>query len=130
MTGIYALICPDGRLEFRDGVPDQMLGDADPQHGAPAAFIIHRAAWGGHGLHGHVSDVSRLAGIYPPNHVATSLVAALGGPEEYVFGNLAICGSQRTPGSEETLLCGLTEAQQDLIQDVHTALSNEAAGSP
>ncbi|WP_329190250.1 hypothetical protein [Actinacidiphila glaucinigra] len=28
MTGLYALISPDGSLEFRDGVPDQMLKDA------------------------------------------------------------------------------------------------------
>ncbi|MFF9318093.1 hypothetical protein ACF1BP_36425 [Streptomyces sp. NPDC014735] len=130
MTDIYALVRPDGRLEFSDGVPDQMLRDADPQHGTPAAFTIQRAAWGGNGLHGHVSDVSCLAGTYPPNHVATSLVAALGGPREYIFGNLTICGSQRAPDSEEPLLCGLTEAQQDLIHDVHTAVSREAAGSP
>jgi hypothetical protein len=130
MTGIYALICPDGRLEFRDGVPDQMLRDTDPQHGAPAAFTIQRASWGDNGLHGHVSNVSCLAGTYPPNHVATSLVAALGGPQEYIFGNLTICGSQAALGGEEPLLCGLTEAQQDLIRDVHTAACKEADGSP
>ncbi|MGJ5749811.1 hypothetical protein FB563_5937 [Streptomyces puniciscabiei] len=130
MTGLYALIRPDGRLEFRDGVPDQMLRDADPQHGAPAAFTIQRSAWGGNGLHGHVSDVSRLAGTYRPNHVATSLVAALGGPEEYIFGNLAICGSWSAPDNGEPLLRGLTEAQQDLIHDVHTAVSKEVTGSP
>ncbi|WP_143070898.1 hypothetical protein [Streptomyces malaysiense] len=105
-----------------------MLRDADPQHGTAAAFTIQRAAWGGNGLHGHVSDVAVL-GTCPPNRVATSLVAALGGPQEYIFGNLAICGSQSAPGNEEPLLCGLTEAQQDLIHDVHAAVSKEAAGS-
>ncbi|MFF8996145.1 hypothetical protein ACF09H_40750 [Streptomyces sp. NPDC014983] len=130
MTDIYALICPEGHLEFRDGVPGQMLRDADPQHEAPAAFSIQRAAWGGNGLQGHIGDVSCLAGTYPPNHIATSLLTALGGPQEYIFGNLTICGSQAAPDSEEPPLCGLTEAQQDLIHDIHTAVSKEAANSP
>ncbi|WP_431965842.1 hypothetical protein, partial [Actinacidiphila sp. bgisy160] len=122
-------IHPDGRLEFRDGVPDQMLKDADPQHGTSSAFTIRRASGGGNGLHGHVSDVSRLTCTYPPNHVATSFVAALGGPQEYIFGNLTICGSRPGPDSGEPTLCGLVEAQQNLIHDVHTAVSEKAAGS-
>jgi hypothetical protein len=57
-------------------------------------------------------------------------LAALGGPQEYIFGNLTICGTQATPDSEEPLLCGLTEAQERLIRDVHTAISREAINSP
>lgn len=52
----------------------------------------------------------------------------LGGPQEYIFGNLTICGSQPAPDSGEPPLCGLGEAQQDLIHDVHTAVSQKAAG--
>lgn len=131
MTGIYALIRPDGRLEFRDGVPDQMREDADPHHGAPAAFLIQRAAFGGNGLHGHVADTSALdGGAYPPNRLARPVVAALGGPDQYVFGNLTICGSHTTADTAETSLCGLTEAQQRLIHDVHSTVSEEAESRP
>ncbi|MFE7607013.1 hypothetical protein [Streptomyces celluloflavus] len=131
MTGVYALIDPDGRLEFRDGVPDPMLGNSDPQHGAPAPFTIQRAARGGNGLQGHIGNVSCLAGTYPPNRIATAVVTVLGGPQEYIFGNLTICGSQSAPVSgEPPCLCGLTEIQQDLIDDVHTAVSKAADNSP
>lgn len=127
MTGIYALIRPDGRLEFRDGVPNRTREDADPHHAAPAAFTIQRAARGGNGLHGHVADTSALdGGAYPPNRLARPLVAALGGPDQYVFGNLTICGSQTTADTGESSLCGLTEAQQRLIHDVHTTVSKDA----
>ncbi|GGS02737.1 hypothetical protein GCM10010269_47030 [Streptomyces humidus] len=127
MTGIYALIRPDGGLEYRDGVPDQMCKDADSHHGAPAAFPVQRPAWGVNGLHGHVADTSALdGGAYPPNRVAGPLLAALGGPDQYVFGNLTICGSRTTPGTGEAILCGLTEAQQRLIHDVHATVSKEA----
>ncbi|MGW2896755.1 hypothetical protein ACWDAO_19585 [Streptomyces sp. NPDC001212] len=50
MSAIYALIRSDGRLEFRDGVPEQMHRDTDPHHGRPASFTIQRASWGGNGL--------------------------------------------------------------------------------
>ncbi|MFI6360991.1 hypothetical protein ACIBJF_52935 [Streptomyces sp. NPDC050743] len=129
MTGIYALIRPDGQLEFHDGVPDQMLKDTDPQHSAPAAFTIQHAEWcSPRGLHGHVSGISCLAS-YPPNHIAGPLVAALGGPDQYIFGNLTICGSQIASGNDEPILCGLTDAQERLIHDVHTAVSQEIAHS-
>ncbi|MFB6961974.1 hypothetical protein ACFCYB_34565 [Streptomyces sp. NPDC056309] len=125
MSGIYALIRSDGRLEFRDGVPEQMHRDTDPHHGRSASFTIQRASWGGNGLHGHVGDVSYLASTYPPNHIATALVAALGGPVQYIFGNLTICGTQASPGSGQPILRGLTKAQQHLIHDVHTAVTKE-----
>ncbi|MEU4498955.1 hypothetical protein AB0F96_37310 [Streptomyces sp. NPDC023998] len=124
MTGIYALVSPDGILEFRDGVPDQMCKDADPQNGVPSAFPIQRASWGGHGLHGHVANASALnRDAYPPSQVASSLVAALGGPEQRIIGNLTICGSCSSPHNGGTEMCGLIEAQQHLITGVHTAVS-------
>ncbi|MDW4909227.1 hypothetical protein RB628_28775 [Streptomyces sp. ADMS] len=131
MTGIYAVIRPDASLQFRDGVPDQMCKDADPHHKAPAAFTIQRPAGGGNGLHGHVADTSALDGdAYPPNHVASPLVAALGGPDQYIFGNLTICGSRTTPDTGEITLCSLTETQQRLIHDVHTTVSKEIESAP
>ncbi|MFJ2722891.1 hypothetical protein [Streptomyces sp. NPDC087437] len=125
MSGIYVLIRSDGRLEFRDGVPEQMHRDTDPHHGRSASFTIRRASWGGNGLHGHVGDVSCMASTYPPNHIATALVAALGGPVQYIFGNLTICGTQASPDSGQPILRGLTKAQQHLIHDVHTAVTKE-----
>ncbi|MEU6012331.1 hypothetical protein [Streptomyces sp. NPDC047453] len=125
MSGIYALIRSDGRLEFRDGIPEQMHRDTDPHHGRPASFTIQHASWGGNGLHGHVGDVSYMASTYPPNHIATALVTALGGPAQYIFGNLTICGTQASPDSGQPILRGLTEAQQHLIHDVHTAVTKE-----
>ncbi|MEV5010825.1 hypothetical protein [Streptomyces sp. NPDC055692] len=125
MSAIYALIRSDGRLEFRDGVPEQMHRDTDPHHGRPASFTIQRASWGGNGLQGHVGDVSCMASTYLPNHIATALVAALGGPDQYIFGNLTICGTQASPDSGQPILRGLTKAQQYLIHDVHTAVTKE-----
>lgn len=126
MTGIYALICPDGSLQFREGVPDRMRKDSDPQHGAPSAFPILRPSWGAHGLHGHIADASALdRDAYPPNHVAGPLVAALGGPGQYIFGNLTVCGSCVAPDGGEAELCGLIEAQQRLIIGIHAAVSKE-----
>lgn len=131
MAGVYALIDPDGRLEFRDGVPDRMLGNSDPQHGAPVAFTIQRAAWGGNGLQGHIGNVSCLVSTYPPNRIATGVVAALGGPQEYIFGNLTVCGSQSfSVSGKPYFLCALTEAQQDLMGDVHTAVLKRAVNGP
>ncbi|MGW3247408.1 hypothetical protein [Streptomyces sp. NPDC001070] len=43
MIDVYALISPDGSLEFRDGVPDRMLKDAEPRQGAPYGFTIQGA---------------------------------------------------------------------------------------
>jgi hypothetical protein len=52
-----------------------------------------------------------------------------GGPDQYIFGNLTICGSQIASGNDEPILCGLTDAQERLIHDVHTAVSQEIAHS-
>ncbi|WP_181801758.1 hypothetical protein [Streptomyces shenzhenensis] len=78
MTGIYALVHPDGHSEFREDVPDHMFKDPGPEHGAPAAFTIQRASSGGNGLHGHVSDVSHLTCAYPhrPRHHLTLAASA------------------------------------------------------
>lgn len=130
MRGLYALIAPDGRLDFRDGVPDRMLGNSGPQHRTPATFIIQRAAWGGNGLQGHVRNDSCLASAFPSNRIAADVVTALGGPQKCIFGDLTICGSHSSPVSGEPVsLCGLTEAQQDLIGNVHTAVSAAANSS-
>lgn len=128
MAGVYAYFDPDGHLEFRDGVPDRMFGDSDPEHGRPVAFTIQRASWGGSGLQGHISNGSCFSATCPPNRIATTVVTALGGPQEYIFGNLTICGSQSFSVSGEPLLLrGLTEAQRHLIGDVHTTVCKEEA---
>ncbi|MEU7183691.1 MULTISPECIES: hypothetical protein [Streptomyces] len=131
MNGIYALISPDGSLVFRDGVPDHMRKDADPHHGAPSAFAIRRPAWGGHGLQCLVGGTSTLQhNTYPPNHIGAALVEGLDGPDQYIFGNLTICGSRTASATAELEMCGLTDAQQRLISAVHAAVADEAASSP
>lgn len=124
MTGIYALISPDGRLEFHDGVPERIWKDADPHNSAPSTFAIQHASRSALGLEGHAGGSSALVcDAYPPNHVAGSLVAALGGSERYFFGNLTIYGSRILPGSDEVARRGLSEAQQQLITAVHAVVS-------
>ncbi|MFE7708349.1 hypothetical protein ACFU6I_21705 [Streptomyces sp. NPDC057486] len=50
-------------------------------------------------------------------------MTALGGPQD-IFGNLAVCDSQSfSVSGAPYFLCTLTEAQQDLIDDVHTAVA-------
>ncbi|MFR9676907.1 hypothetical protein [Streptomyces sp. TR02-1] len=128
-TDVFALISSDGRLELREGVVTRMDQDTDPEQWAAAGFLIHRATWGTPGLEGRIGRGSLLSGSYPPNRTATMLVAVLGGPEKYVFGNLAICGVRATSNSRDPTLCGLTAAQQDLIRDVHTAVQNGIGGT-
>jgi hypothetical protein len=119
MNSIYALIRIDGGIQFRDGIPDQGTGTS-------AAFAIHRAAWGGHGLHGDVGDVRGPAGTHLLNRIATLVVYALGGPNRRVFGDLTISGDRFESGSGKTAPCGLTEAQQHLIRAVHGAICGNA----
>ncbi|MGW3247409.1 hypothetical protein [Streptomyces sp. NPDC001070] len=77
-------------------------------------------------MHGHIADASTPdRDAYPPNHVADPLVAALGGPEQYIFGNLTICDSHISTHSGTANFCGLIEAQQWLITGVHAAMSKD-----
>ncbi|MEU2054599.1 hypothetical protein [Streptomyces bungoensis] len=117
MNSIYALIRTDGGIRFRDGTPDQGTG---------AAFAVQRATRGGHGLHGDAGDVRGPADTHLLNRIATLVVYALGGPSRCVFGDLAIGGDRFESGSGETTPCGLTEAQQHLIRDVHDAICENA----
>lgn len=94
------------------------------------AFTVQRCSWGGDGLEGHISNTARFVGTYPPNPVATGVVTALGGPQEYIFGNLVICGSRWSPiEGEPPSIHGLSQAQQDLVGDVHIAVRKEAAST-
>ncbi|MFI9803148.1 hypothetical protein ACIHEJ_02020 [Streptomyces sp. NPDC052301] len=119
MNSIYALIRIDGGIQFRDGIPDQGTDSG-------AAFTIQRAAWGGHGLHGDAGDARGPAGPCPLNSIATFVVYALGGPNRCVFGDLTIGGDRFEAGSGKTMPCGLTEAQQHLIRDVHGTICGNA----
>ncbi|MFE0515777.1 hypothetical protein [Streptomyces sp. NPDC058964] len=120
MTSIYALIRVDGSMQFRDGIPD---------HGTGAPFTIQRAAWGGHGLHGDIGDARGCAGGQLLNSMATFVVHALGGPDQRILGDLTIGGDRFESGSGKTMPCGLTEAQQHLIRDVHSAVRRNAGAA-
>ncbi|BAU84420.1 SPFH domain containing protein [Streptomyces laurentii] len=50
----------------------------------------------------------------------------LGGPDQSILDSLAIWGERDEPGSGPAIPCGLTEAQQHLIQDVHQAVLKDA----
>lgn len=128
MTGIYALIRPDGRLEFRDGVPDRMREDADPHHGVPAAFLIQRTASGGNGLHGQVAGTlhhapsrgrarpSRMLQAKHPAHLRPAVPSAGGAGDTpgspvrcehwaiVVYWLLAVTGRTRLPGDQAVVL--------------------------
>ncbi|MFD9142738.1 hypothetical protein ACFVY7_18335 [[Kitasatospora] papulosa] len=128
MASVFAFFDSGGELEFREGTADRVFGALDPRQASPVAFTVQRCSWGGDGLEGHISNTARFVGTYPPNPVATGVVTALGGPQEYIFGNLVICGSRWSPTEDEPpSRCGLSQAQQDLIGDVHIAVRREAA---
>ncbi|MFI8392219.1 hypothetical protein [Streptomyces sp. NPDC085540] len=124
MAGIHAVIHCDGHLEFRDGIPDPVDQGGRSLHAD--TFIIQRAGWGGPGLHGDTGPVSDLAAASPFNGTAASVVSALGGPVQSILGSLVIGGDHDQPGHGETVPCGLTTAQQHLIQDVHRAVLRSA----
>lgn len=126
----FALIRLNGRLQFCDGIPGRTNKEADSGPTACATFTIQRAAWGGHGLRGHVSDARGPVGAPAPNPVATALVSALGGTDQSILGNLAIGGDRIEPCFDKPVPCGLTEAQQHLIRDVHAGVRRSPASSP
>ncbi|MEU1815156.1 hypothetical protein ABZ543_08155 [Streptomyces roseifaciens] len=124
-TNTYALVAPDGTLDFKTGVPSQMWEDADPHYGAHAGFHISLPTWpgGARGIRGYIGDCSALdSQKYPPNTAAEHIVTALGGPAQPWFGNVALCGSRMV--GPELDLCGLTVEQQEHIRDLHAAAVN------
>ncbi|WP_405714162.1 hypothetical protein OG264_33200 [Streptomyces xanthophaeus] len=126
MAGIYAVIHCDGHLEFRDSVPDPAEQDGRPLYAD--SFIIQRAGWGGPGLHGDTGTAHGPSSAALFNGTAALVVSALGGPEQSILGSLVIGGDHDQPGRRETVTCGLTTAQQHLIQDVHrTVLAHAEA---
>lgn len=124
MASIHAVIHCDGHLEFREGTPDPVDEGGRPLHAD--TFIIQRAGWGGPGLHGDTGPAHGLAAASLFNGTATSVVSALGGPEQSILGSLVIGGDHDQPGYGATVPCGLTTAQQHLIQDVHRAVLDHA----
>ena len=126
MPSAYALIRCDGQLQFCDGIPGSTGTEAGAGRGTTATFTIHRAGWGGHGLHGHIIDDPGPDSTSPPNPVASCLVSALGGPDQRIRGNLVIGGDRAEPGFESPAPCSLTEAQERLIHDVHKAVLKNA----
>ncbi|ARF53147.1 hypothetical protein [Streptomyces gilvosporeus] len=104
-----------------------MWQDTDPDHGTHSGFTIQRDLWGSAGMRGYVGgDISLGANGRPPNHLAGSLITALGGPDRNWFGDVIICGSRTAPDSGERELCGLTEAQERLISHVLSGVRAEA----
>ncbi|MEV0985962.1 hypothetical protein [Streptomyces sp. NPDC049949] len=124
MASIHAVIHCDGHLEFRDGTPDPVDRGGRPLHAD--TFIIQRAGWGGPGLHGDTGPVHGLSAPSLFNGTATSVVSALGGPEQSILGSLVIGGDHDQADHGATVPCGLTTAQQHLIQDVHGAVLRNA----
>lgn len=109
MAGMYALIRPDGELQFLDG-----LGEKGDSFLSVATFIIQRAGWGGPGLHGHADAADHSVGAPLFNGTATSVASVLGGPGQRIFGSLIIGGDRDQPESHQPVPCGLTTAQQHL----------------
>ncbi|WP_235441217.1 slipin family protein [Streptomyces sp. Mg1] len=127
MAGIRAVIHCDGHLEFRDDALDPVDEGGRPLHAD--TFIIQRAGWGGPGLHGDTGPARDFVAASLFNGTATSVVSALGGPEQSILGSLVIGGDHDQPGYGAAVPCGLTTAQQHLIRDVHGAvLRNADAG--
>ncbi|WP_432021526.1 hypothetical protein [Streptomyces sp. 1222.5] len=123
MIDIYALVAPNGQLDFLEGITDRMPAFTDPHHGAISAFTIQQAARGNNGLQGYISQASYIDSVrYPPNRIGRHLVEDLGGSGKYIFGNLAICGTRTRHGKPGFTPCGLTEEQRQTIQYVHTDL--------
>ncbi|MFE9804621.1 hypothetical protein ACFYP6_38400 [Streptomyces goshikiensis] len=124
MASIHAVIHCDGHLEFQDGTPDPGDEGGRPLHAD--TFIIQLAGWGGPGLHGDAGPARDLVAARLFNGTATSVVSALGGPEQSILGSLVIGGDHDQPGNGATVPCGLTTAQQHLIRDVHGAVLRNA----
>ena len=89
----YALISPTEKLVFRAGDPVQMLKDVAAGNAPPHEFTIISPSTGGPGLYGCITSISRP--VAPPNRVAATIVAALGGPErDQWLGIIGLCGTR------------------------------------
>jgi hypothetical protein len=100
--------------------PEQMRRDVAAAGMPPHEFTIIPASWGGRGLHACITSISGPTA--PPNPLAATVIAALGGPDNHQWlGTLGICGSKVANPSRVTELCGLIDAQRRLIQQVHAA---------
>ncbi len=123
----YALLSPSGQLVFRPDGPKQMRQDVALEQEAPHEFTIFSASSAGPGLHGCVTSVNRSTA--PPNHVAATMIAELGGPDHDQWaGIVGLCGINVDNPTGEIALCGLTGAQRRLIQAVHSAACARYAG--
>ncbi|MEU2832509.1 hypothetical protein ABZ667_28245 [Streptomyces lavendulae] len=111
-------------MRFHDNVSDPAKHVA-PGPGTTITFTIQPAGWGGHGLHGRTTPIPTPGITLPSTPIASSVVAALGGPDHRIHGNLIIGGDRVDPGFRHPVACSLTAAQEHLIHDVHrTVLRN------
>lgn len=115
----YALVSCTGKLMFCADSPQQMIKDVSFGATRPHEFTIVSPSTGGPGLHGCITSTDRP--VAPPNNLAATLIAALGGPAyDQWLGILGICGS-KLGNPTGISLCGLIGAQQRLIQAVYSA---------
>ncbi|WP_327130044.1 hypothetical protein OG311_00345 [Streptomyces sp. NBC_01343] len=121
MPNTYALIRLDGQLRFHDNVSDPAK-HAAPGPDTTITFTIQPAGWGSHGLHGQTTPIPTAGITSPANPIASSVVAALGGPDHRIHGNLIIGGDRVDPSFRHPVACSLTKAQEHLIHDVHRAV--------
>ncbi|MFE6690233.1 hypothetical protein ACFVFQ_27655 [Streptomyces sp. NPDC057743] len=122
----YALVSPDADLDIQEAVLEALPQEVNPYGGHATDFVIHRAFGSSAGMRGLVADTAELAkDRYPPNRLATRLIDALGGPDRYCFGHVAICG-YRLGQEDELLLCGLSDSQCHLITQVYSAVYEQA----
>jgi hypothetical protein len=116
----YVLVSPTGKLVFCADSPQQMVEDVAVGDTPPHEFIIISPSTGGPGLHGCITSIDRP--VAPPNNLAATMIAALGGPGDGQWlGILGICGSRLGNLTGVTELCGLIAAQQRLIRAIHSA---------
>lgn len=116
----YALVSPTGKLVFCADGPRQMVEDVTIGDTAAHEFTIISPSTGGPGLHGCITSID--GPIAPPNNLAATMIAALGGPDyDQWLGILGICGSRLGNPTGVTELCGLIAAQKRLIQAIHSA---------
>ncbi|MFE6691023.1 hypothetical protein ACFVFQ_31725 [Streptomyces sp. NPDC057743] len=122
----YVVVNPDGNMDIREAALQELRQMVNPYGGDTSDFVIHRAFGPNAGMRGLVADTAGLAkDRYPPNHLAGRLIDALGGPDRYWFGSLAICG-YRLGIDGELLLCGLSDSQRHLITQVYSAVHEQA----
>ncbi|GAU69772.1 hypothetical protein SSP35_14_01060 [Streptomyces sp. NBRC 110611] len=120
------MVRPETGMTIREAALEELRREVDPYGGKASDFVIHHASGSIAGMRGLAADTAGLAkDKYPPNRLASRLIGALGGPDRYWFGGVAICGYH--PGNEgEPLLCGLSDSQCHLITQVYSALYEEA----